>query len=130
MKKYTLTESKLRNIIREAVSDMLTEINLGNGQIDLSDWHITDMRANDDGYYEFEVRCDNDWYTLRGSYFGNGVIELDELISGHSGHGRQVPITSEVERWFDTYCADEVVKKLELWIEHNYVKEPNYDEEY
>ena len=110
----------------------MNELNLGGGQIDFDDWHISRLKINEDGYYEFEARCDNDWYTLRGSYHGdekNGEIELDELLRGHSGYGRFVPITDNLQRWFDIYGAKELIEEIQYWIENDYVEEPNYDDE-
>ena len=125
-----LTESDLHQIVKESVSKVLTEINLGGGQIDFGDWHLTRLKGNDDGYYEFEAKCDNGWYTLRGSYHGNGEIELDFLMSGHSGYGRQIPISDKLQRWFDIYGAKELTEEIEYWIENDMVEEPNYDDDY
>ena len=96
-----LTENNLHRIVKESVNRVINEINLGNGSIDFDDWHITSLKSNEDGYYEFEARCDNDWYTLRGSYYGNGEIELDFLLSGHSGYGRQIPINKKLQSGYE-----------------------------
>ena len=125
-----LTENNLHRIVKESVNRVINEINLGNGSIDFDDCHITSLKSNEDGYYEFEARCDNDWYTLRGSYYGNGEIELDFLLSGHSGYGRQIPINKKLQRWFDIYGRKELTDEIEYWIDNNMVEEPNYDEEY
>lgn len=125
-----LTENDLHRIVKESVNRVINEIHLGNGSIDFDDWHITSLKSNEDGYYEFEARCDNDWYTLRGSYYGNGEIELDFLLSGHSGYGRQIPINKKLQRWFDIYGRKELTDEIEYWIYNNMVEEPNYDEEY
>jgi len=129
MRKVRLTESDLHRIVNNSVRRIISEMNLGGGQIDFSDWHITDISENPDGYYDFEARCDNNWYTLRGTY-ANGEIELDFLMRGHSGYGRQIPISDELERWFDIYGREQLTNEIERRIDDGIVRQPDYDDEW
>lgn len=128
MNRIRLSESQLHRVIKESVNKVLNELYIGGSQVDFSDWHIRRMMVTEDGYYEFEAVTDNNWYALRGTYDGNGNIDFNELLRGHSGYGRLIPITDKLQRWFDIYASQELIEKLDYWIKNDLYDEPNYDD--
>lgn len=92
--------------------------------ITLDDWHVTDLAETVDGYLEYEVRCDKDWYTARGTVSGNEVT-LDEIIVGHSGHSHQRTVTPQLERWFGIHCSKAVLVRINERIISGHFRKPD-----
>ena len=44
-----LTENELHRIVKQSVSRVINEINLGNVSIDFNDWHITGLKSKYNG---------------------------------------------------------------------------------
>lgn len=67
-----------------------------------------------DGYYDYEIMVD-DWYTIRGTFDGDSVT-YDELINGHSGHGRQVVIDDEIDDFLHEKLDSELISQLMYYV--------------
>lgn len=120
-----LTEGDLHRIVENTVRKALNEVNVGNGDIDFSDLHITHLSGpNEDGYYEFEAKFDDDWYMLTGVYF-KGDIEYDSFLSGHSGYGHPVTLDERLRDWLDENVSRKLVREIERRISRGMVDEPN-----
>lgn len=107
-----LTESEVRSLIRESIKNVKKtnkrQLHEGVylGDIDTSDARVNLDSINEDGFGEFTVTCDNGWYTFVGTY--GTTVELDYVIVGHSGHGRQEVADDEITAWFEENLASEV----------------------
>lgn len=71
---------------------------------------------DEDGNIYWEAKCEDEWYTFRGTYSGYDVY-LDEVISGHSGYRRDHSIGENELNWFDEILADTIKQKIEQLIE-------------
>ena len=120
-----LTESDLHRIVENTVRKALNELNVGNGDIDFSDLHVTYLFGpNEDGYYEFEAKFDGDWYTLAGRY-SRGDIEYDSFLSGHSGYGHQITLDERLRDWLDENVSGKLAREIARRISRGMVDEPN-----
>ena len=135
-----LTESELRDVVKESVARILKEdfnqfsdgdfASEGN-PYELDEYnpiseieHITpqDLRKvyvweTGDSYYEFEADYGEGMSTavsFRGSF--DGDFTVDHVILGHSGFGREMNPrdiqTSQFEEWFNTTLGDPLAKIL------------------
>lgn len=110
-----LSESSVRNIVRESIKRVINESYLYTKDINTDDLRING-HWTEDGYAEWEASVDNGWYTLRGTYDGHDC-ELEEIIEGHSGHSIQHNIDDDAIDWFNQNICDRVKSWLDKYAE-------------
>lgn len=108
----SLKKFNFESIIRKAVKNALSESTLYTDDIDSSDLRVNVEPYTEDGYCEWEATCDNGWYTFRG-WYSKGRCELEDVISGHSGHGMQHGVDDELRDWFYDNLEDRVISEIE-----------------
>ena len=141
-----LTESELRDVVKESVARILKEdfnqfsdgdfASEGN-PYELDEYNpiseIENITPQDlrkvyvwetgDSYYEFEADYGEGMSTavsFRGSF--DGSFHIDDVILGHSGFGRQMNPkdiqTSQFEEWFNSTLGANLSKIINIKIEH------------
>lgn len=109
---YVKGKGWVSEMTNKVVNNALAESTLYTDDIDSSDLIVNVEPYTEDGYCEWEATCDNGWYTFRG-WYSRGRCELEDVISGHSGHGMQHGVDDELRDWFYDNLEDRVISEIE-----------------